>query len=381
MSGRGVKRLGTLGLGALVACAILVGGARSARAYPQFQMSRDQTCTACHLSPAGGGLLNENGLAVAESISQFGTAPEFFYGKVPTPDWLTLGGDVRLAGGYIQSPEKQLAAFPMQVEAYGNANLGYGFSVFLNLGVRAAQVGNEATTRGWSREHYVMWKQAPDSNGGLYVRLGRFMPVFGMRGVEHPMYVRKWGGTPLFADTYAAAVEYVAPTYEVHATGFVEDPLLDTPEHSSGGAALAELRLTEQLSVGAETMYTQSSDDKKFRIGALAKLYVPSAQTLLQLEAQFANQVVDPRGAPKQIVAALMASRPLGDAYLVDVALNYFNANVEITQLHREALDLNVHWFATSHLEALFTGRFETLAFGSGGPNAGYALVQVHYRL
>ncbi len=76
-----------------------------ADAYPQFQLSRDQTCTGCHLSPAGGNLLNENGLAVAESMSQFGTAPEFFYGKIPTPSWLVLGGDLRGAAGYLQTPE------------------------------------------------------------------------------------------------------------------------------------------------------------------------------------------------------------------------------------------------------------------------------------
>jgi hypothetical protein len=48
-----------------------------AHAYPQFQLSRDQTCTGCHLSPAGGGLLNENGLNAAEAISQWGTPAGF----------------------------------------------------------------------------------------------------------------------------------------------------------------------------------------------------------------------------------------------------------------------------------------------------------------
>ena len=93
------------------------------------------------------------------------------------------------------------------------------------------------------------------------------------------------------------------------------------------------------------------------------------------------NQLIDPRGAPKQIVAYLMASRSFDPAFLLDVGLGYYNENVQITQLHREALDVNFHWFATSHVEAIFTGRFETLAFGKAGPNAGYALAQLHYRL
>jgi hypothetical protein len=66
---------------------------------------------------------------------------------------------------------------------------------------------------------------------------------------------------------------------------------------------------------------------------------------------------------------------------MLDVGIGVFDENIRLADLHREAFDLNLHWFATSHIEAIFTGRFETLAFGQGGPNAGYALVQLHYRL
>jgi hypothetical protein len=365
----------------VVAAALALGFAARAQAYPQFQMSRDQTCTGCHISPAGGGLLNENGLVTAEAISQWGTPAAFFYGKIPTPRWLVLGGDLRGASGYVQTPEKLLASFPMQIEAYVHAAFGAGLSLYADVGSRAAQFGNESTTRVWSREHYLMWQQRPGETSGLFVRAGRFMPVFGLRNAEHPTYTRKWGGTPLYAETYGLAVEYVRPRYEFHATGFVEDPLIDTPEHSSGGAAIAELRVNERLSVGAEGMFTQSTGEKKFRAGALAKLYLQKPSILLQFEGQFMNQLIDPRGAPKQIIAYLMASKFAGTAFMIDLGLGFFNQNIQITELHREAIDLNVHWFATSHVELIFTGRFETLAFGAAGPNAGYALAQLHYRL
>lgn len=367
--------LGVLGFVALLGA---LGG--SAEAYPQFQMSRDQTCTGCHVSPAGGGMLNENGLGVSETISKWGTAPEFFYGKVPTPSWLALGGDLRGASGYIQAPEKQLASFPMQLEAYAHATLPKGFSLYLNLGSRSAEVGNEASTHAWSREHYLMW-QRPGESDGLFIRAGRFMPVFGLRIAEHPSYVRKWGGTPLYADTYALAIEYIKPKFEIHATGFIKDPLINTPEHSDGGALLAEYRASERFSFGGEAMYTKSDDESKVRGGLLAKYYLPSAETLLLFEGQYVYQDIPPRGAPNQVVAYLMASKALGSAYMVDLGLGYYNQNIRITELHREAVDLNFHWFASSHVEAILTGRFEMLAFGEGGPSAGYALAQLHYRL
>ena len=364
-----------------IAGAALVAVPGTAHAYPQFQLSRDQTCTGCHVSPAGGGLLNENGLTTAEGISQWGTAPELFYGKIPLPKWLVIGGDVRAASGYVQTPEKFLASFPMQIEAYAHATIGKGFSVYAGLGARASQEGNETATFAQSREHYLMWQQKPGENVGLYVRAGRFMPVFGQRLVEHPTYTRKWGGTPLYGETYGVAVEYIDPKFEVHASGFIQDPLLDTPEHSDGGALLGEYRVSEKFSVGLEGMYTKSEDDQKIRVGALAKYYLPGPEVLFQFEGQFMNQLIEPRGAPKQIIAYLQASKFLSPGFMIDLGLNFLDQNVQIKQLHREAVDLNVHWFATSHIEAIFTGRFETLAFGSGGPNAAYALAQLHYRL
>jgi len=364
---------------ALVGAAALATSG-TAHAYPQFQMSRDQTCTGCHISPAGGGLLNENGLTTAEGISKWGTAPEFFYGKIPLPKWLVVGGDLRGAGGYVQTPEKLVAAFPMQIEAYAEATIGHGFSLHVDVGARASEYGNESKTFAQSREHYLTWQQKPGEATGLFVRAGRFMPVFGLRIAEHPTYTRRWGGTPLYAETYGLAVEYVMPKYEIHATGFIDDPILDSVEHSNGGALIGEYRVSEKFSVGAEGMYTKSTDDQKIRVGALAKLYLDKPELLLQFEGQFVNQLIEPRGAPKQVVAFLQASKFFGSSYMVDLGLNYFDQNVQIKKLNREAVDLNLHWFTTSHLELIFTGRLETLAFGSG-TGAGYALVQAHYRL
>jgi len=370
-----------LALAGAVVAAVVAALGGSARAYPQFVLGRDRTCTGCHYSPAGGGPLTENGLVTAGAISQWDMAPEFLYGAVSTPTWLTLGGDLRAAAGYVQSPEQLLAAFPMQLEATGRAALGSGLSLVIDLGARETRRGAEAQTFAWSREHYLTWQQRPDEAAGLYVRAGRFMPVFGLRLAEHLTYIRRWGGTPLYGETYGLAVEYVDPGFEVHATGFIADPLIATPEHSSGGAALGELRVGDHLSIGGEAMYTQSTDDKKLRVGALARLFLPGPELQLQLEGQFMNQLIEPRGAPKQIIAYLLASRPVGKALLLDLGLGLFDENIQITGLHRECVDLNVHWFATSHVEAIVTGRFETLAFGGGGPSAGYALVQAHYRL
>lgn len=65
----------------------------------------------------------------------------------------------------------------------------------------------------------------------------------------------------------------------------------------------------------------------------------------------------------------------------MDFGLSQYDADTQVKNLDREALDANLHWLATSHWELLFTNRFEMIALGSGGKSSGYTLLQAHYRL
>ena len=372
---------------AVVGLFVLALADHRASAYPQFQLSRDQTCSSCHLSPSGGGLLGENGENVAEAGSQFGTAPGFMYGTLPMPSWLALGGDVRGAAGYIRTPDNAVTGFPMQADLYAHAAY-HGFSVQLTAGVRPAQwiTGNGTPgvlDRLWSREHYLMWQQDPGGSNGLYVRAGRFLPVFGLRFVEHPDYTRRYGGMPLYAETYAAAIEYVTPAWEAHLTGFVEDPLIDPVAHDNGVAGYAEVRLNERVAIGGEAMLTTSDGLAKVRGGATGKRYLPSADVLVQAELQLVHQQVNGRRAPTQVVGYVMASRSFGAAFLLDVGLGHYDENLAIAGLDRDAVDVNLHWFVTSHFELVLQNRIAGIGLGAstGGPTSGWSLLHGHYRL
>ena len=359
---------------------------RVAAAYPQLVSVDNPRCSSCHLSPAGGNLLNENGLAVAEAQSQFGTDPTFFYDKLPTPAWLTLGGAVRAAGGFVSTPENVLAAFPMQTEVFAAARWNH-LSLHVTAGGRPRSEAEDPAPPVWSREHYVMWSQEAGGQTGSFARVGRFMPVFGLRLAEHPMYTRRWGGVPLYGETYGLHVAHVADRWEAHVTGFIEDPVIAPVELTRGGAAYAEVRLTDALTLGAEGMYQRTDDDQKIRGGAIAKVHVPAARLLVQGEVQFVNQLIDETpgnpdgGAPPQIVASVVGSLGLTDYLLLDLGLGHFDENVRIRDLDRDAVDVNLHYFVTSHVELVWNARYEMIGLSKGGPSSGYSLLQLHYRL
>jgi hypothetical protein len=355
-----------------------------AHAYPQFQLVKDQNCSSCHLSPAGGGLLSENGLATAEGSSQWGQAPEFFYNKLPLPNWLELGGDVRAATGYdVAGDNRGAVLFPMQAELTAAATYK-NLSLHVTAGLRDPQYANDATgydpaTLVGSREHWLQWQQNPGESDGLFVRVGRFMPVFGLRFAEHPEYVRRYGGTPLYGETYAAAIEYIAPSWEIHATGFVEDPLFDSTELGNGGAVYAEARVSPSTALGLEAKVDDTHDDRHTYVGVTAKQRL-RADLVVAGEVEFVHEKVKLGGIENQLVATAVASYFVGPL-MVDLGLNVYHEDLDFRLLEQQALDLNIHWFMTSHVELLLTNRFQTLNFTADGQSSGYSLLQVHYRL
>ncbi|HEY5951345.1 MAG TPA: hypothetical protein VIV40_37890, partial [Kofleriaceae bacterium] len=212
-------------------------------------------------------------------------------------------------------------------------------------------------------------------------RAGHFMPVFGLRWAEHPDLVRRYGGTPLFSETYAAAAEYVTGRFELHATGFVKNPLLDPVRLENGAALYGEMRLDDRTLVGAGGMVDFGGfDNHTFRGELTAKRYLPGPDLLLQAELQVINPHVGAygyTGLASNLVATYFAPKGI----MIDAAWEHYDENLRIADLDRDRFDLNIHWFTTSHIELMLVDRLEFMQWGKGGPTGAVAMLQAHYRL
>jgi hypothetical protein len=354
---------------------------RRADAYPQYQLSRDVTCTSCHFSPDGGGLLTENGLNVAEAESWKGRDPGFIYGAAGTPDWLQLGGDLRGAAGFIQAQEPGAAAYPMQAEVAARADVG-ALSVYASAGFRRPNEDESVLHVLWSREHYVVWRQDAESNHGLFLRIGKFMPTFGLRLAEHVVYTQRFGGRQLYTEAYGVGASFVSEKAEVHATAFAHDPLESSAEHGDGGALYGEARIGVRASVGVEAKYSHADDQSNTYAGVTGKVYFPSAEILLLGEAQVVRQHILAASGDQstKVIGYVLASRPLPHNVMLDLGFGHYTQDTRVEGLYRDCVDLNAHWFYDSHFELLLTTRVELLD-RARGPTGGYALAQLHVRL
>ena len=368
-----------LPLAIVTALALTVAATRHAAAYPQYQLAREQTCGSCHLAPTGGGLLDDNGELTAEDDATWGGDPSFLQGAVTLPEWLRLGGDFRAAAGTADAGGGLAgAAFPMQAEFHGAITRG-PLAVVADLGFTIPQDGGSPLTVLMSREHYVRWNQH-DDNLGAYVRVGRFMPVYGLRQAEHPMYTRRYGATPLFGESYGVAAGWVSAGAEAHVTGFIHDRLRPNVADGDGAAIYVEQRIGT-AAVGASARYAHADDHDRTEGGVTGKLWFDGPSLLLSGEVQAVHEAFDAGPARNQIIGNLLASWFVHRGYLLDVGVGHYDENVKVPDVDRDALEVNLHWFPKSHLELILMTRVQAIGFGRGGDGSGYALLQAHYRL
>ena len=255
------------GLPAIAAAVVLLLPFR-ARAIPRFAARTGMACIQCHINPSGGGMRNEYGRNVfersmlpmgrfdrrwlsaddepaappasAESPSG-GAAADADEPEAPTnplvnftgdiTDWLAIGADFRTAYIHVRpdrgfapgtEPNVTNSFFLMQSDLYIGATLNDNLRFVIDLGVYSG-------FEGWG-----LFNLTGDPKLELYVKVGRFMPTFGIREVEHQLFTREGIGLGTSdRDTGVEATLMVGPlTANLAVTN---GTLGDTPFDTHGG--------------------------------------------------------------------------------------------------------------------------------------------------
>jgi len=160
-------------------------------------------CNQCHADPSGGGLLTEYGRAQSDFLlrMRYGAADsyepprsaEFLFGLMKLPETLLLGGGVRYARVATRvNGQDASRLFFMQADLAGqlavervkvNGSIGYAEQGAWRAALTHADQHNIV-----SRVHWVGADIGRDRNWQL--RGGRMNMPFGIRTVEHTMWVR-----------------------------------------------------------------------------------------------------------------------------------------------------------------------------------------------
>jgi hypothetical protein len=355
--------------------------AGDAAAYPQFQLSTGaDRCQACHVSPAGGGLINDYGRSEAGDTISRGGDGAFLHGLWEPPSWLGLGGDYRGAGAIkVSDDDRELLAFPMQVDLYTRVELrGVSFNLIAGLRGGARDPQPPLVERLVSREHYLMYQR----DGAHYVRAGRFFPTFGLRSQDHTAFVRRYLGFHTLEEPYGIAAGTFGATWEAHVSAFVPRPvdLLGAGVKAKGAAAYYERRLLDDtLALAAQTRLAVSTADTRIAVGGIAKRWFADAGVLVMAELDLQRQSFsDPFGATRyQLAGYLGASKTITRGVMVGAALQRWQPDLSLRS-SRDAFELNVQYFPIAHVELHLLTRLSAEGNDLADPGV-LSMLQLHY--
>jgi hypothetical protein len=233
-------------------------------------------CNQCHADASGGALLTEYGRAQSDFLlrMRYGApesyepprSAEFLFGLVKLPESLLLGGDVR----YVRvanrvNGQDSARMFFMQADLQGqiaiervkvNGSIGYA-----EIGARQAALTHDPDKNVVSRTHWVGVDIGQDRNWQL--RGGRMNMPFGIRAVEHTLWVRSMTRTDTaYSQQHGASLAYtgaelrgeimlIAGNFQVAPDAFRE----------RGYSGYIEYAASQRLAFGVSSLVARASKD------------------------------------------------------------------------------------------------------------------------
>jgi hypothetical protein len=377
----------------LVAWILLIASSRRAASYPHFQLATGSSrCAQCHLSPAGGGLLTAYGRDESADTISTGGNGGFLHGAITLPESVSIGGDLRvatLANDTGSSDGTELAAFPMQADLALAIRPSSAWTIVAVAGARGRVRSGEPTSIASdasavdgpslgsyviSREHYVMWR--PDESAGIYVRAGRFFAPYGLRPADHTAYIRRYVGMNLQEETYGLGAGWLGDSLELHATGFVYDPIQGATRKEAGGALLVETQRPTTV-IGASARGSYAATSTRLGAGAFVKQWLAEA-VLIQAELDGVRELFDGPGDRWQLAAYAGPTVFVRRGLQTGVAYQAFAEDLQIQSVLRQGVDAWLAYFPLAHVELMASARAQRI-----GPHehAYLGMLQLHYYL
>jgi hypothetical protein len=271
-------------------CLLTISWTISAEAYAWMIKHEYSGCNQCHADPSGGGLLTLYGRAQGEILlrtrygkhgndEEAGKAAWFLFGAVPLPDNVLLGGDLREF--FMQTRSQGAPAanqlFLMQADFQGqvsdgrlhvNASLGYA-----DKGALLASITHAPEHNLISRVHWVGMDLGKDSEWML--RAGRMNLPFGVRSVEHTMWVRTATRTDIdTGQDHGLALSYNGPSVRGEAMFIAGNFQLQPDDYRDrGGCGYIEFAVLPKFSLGLSGLAVHAARDLQAQVPVWRQAY------------------------------------------------------------------------------------------------------------
>jgi hypothetical protein len=240
-------------------------------------------CGQCHADPTGGGPLTEYGRAQGDLLlrMRYGSQTEepgktagYLFGLVTPPEWLLPGGDVR-GMGLVTKPNGAAAStdFILMQADLRAAVVAGGFRAGASVGAITTDNSAASVVGSFiSREH---WAGYAFSDGEWLVRAGRINVPFGIRMIEHTLYVRSATRTDL-NDTqqHGVALSYSGEKMRGELLGIAGNYQISPDAYRQRGySGFLEVTPVPRLGLGVSSLLTHTNRDVLLHTGDLRQAH------------------------------------------------------------------------------------------------------------
>ncbi len=260
-----------------------------ASAYPEFVKSGYFACNSCHVSPGGGGVLNDYGRAfAAEKLSTWSYEGEdrLLHGAIPElPNQLIIGGNFRQIQTYVDSKRAETGRWiPMQRDLDACVKLGDS-TTCATLGVtRYAEETSDHKMKFGLRKAMTKY----DLGENFSVRVGRFFERYGLMIADHTRAIRRGLGFEQGRETDQVEVNYVSEKLDLslardfgHAVKMGGETEQEKASFKKGWVASAATFLGEKTRVGTSYRFSDLDDSTSQAAGVFVATGLGQSSFLL----------------------------------------------------------------------------------------------------
>jgi hypothetical protein len=333
--------------------------------FPEFSRHGYVNCTACHVSPSGGGVLNPYGRELSkEALSTWGAKNEqlFAYGLVKTPPHVNLQGFGRVLQIHRETPTiKQARTIIMQADL--EASYTYKKVTLVGSVGRQEQIQKgEKVILPISRRHYVLW-QPKDS---ILVRTGKFNRYFGLNTPYHTSYVQRDLLFGQDTESYNFELSYYYEKFTVFLTSIFGN-FQDKTSFATEKAQTASVQYYfDKQKVGLSYLY---GTDEAIKRNVLGPWFILSYQKNFywMSELFYQNKVAKESGdSAKGYTSTNRFNYELYKGFIPFLTFESSQIDWTAEATKKQSYGVGVQWFPRPHWELMGTYQKDRLYIGDG---------------